>query len=387
MKQIAVKEIADVRYTLGAPTEAKGKYNQLKATFPDGKEYRLFADPVISGDKYIWMTEFEGSVINIMQLTEEEQSLTKNKLAIQIQKLLAAAKKFEDSTFLEFLYKCIEIPSLKDVYVVRNSDGDNVVLSQWGFILDTPGAEKGLLDKIVNAKRVPMLFKIQYEDESVAANEEVHFEFEDQKEIHKSNKDGFITIESVKVDSYVKAYELHKSEKLNEKGYTCYELGEYVFTVSQKADMLFRVKDSNGQILTNETFNFKFDGDEITLSTNEKGEMTLPKVRVGTEVNTSQNIEGRTENNNNFICEKDKEVYNIIIQVPETEVPVAEPPKEYEMKFKVLDHKDKPVANAEVTVKYGDITKTIITDSEGYTVLKDIEPGTKVKVIAKKKKK
>ncbi len=381
MQQIAVKEVIDVRYLLGTPTESKGRYNQLKATFPEGKEYQLFSDPLISGEKFIWMTEYEGKILNIMQLSEEDQSLTKNKLSLQIQKLLTAAKKFDDIKLIEFLYKCIEIPTLKDIFIVKGANEDKIVLTQWGFISDKPGAEKGLLDKIINAKRVPMIFKVRYEDQSVAADEEVYFEFEGKKEIFRSNSEGIITLESVKVDSYVKTYQTYKNEIINIKGFTCAEYGDYLITVAQKVNMLFKVKGTNEQLMPNQTFTFKYEENEVQLTSNEKGEITLTKIRLTTEVNAFQKTETKTENTHNFICEKEKEFYLLIIEVP---VVVVEPEKQYNMKFQVLDQKNNPIPDAEVTLTYGGKTVNVLTDNQGFTILNDIKPGTKVKVIAKK---
>ena len=58
--------------------------------------------------------------------------------------------------------KCIEIPDMNDIYLIKNQGDKNVVLTQWGFISDMPGAEKGLLEKIINTKKIPMVFNVVF---------------------------------------------------------------------------------------------------------------------------------------------------------------------------------------------------------------------------------
>jgi hypothetical protein len=376
MKQLSNTDLTDIRYIPGSPSEAKGIYNQLKATFLNGKEYRLFSEPLISGEKYIWTTEYEGDVLNIMQLSEEKQSLVKSKLTLEIQKLLNAAKTFDDQKFIAQLYQCIEIPTLKDVFIVKSGETENVVLTRWGFISDKPGAEKGILDKIINAKRVPMAFKVQYPDETIAAGAEVFFEYEGKKEIFTSDTAGSIVLPSVKVDSYVKTYEKYKEEVLNIKGFTCYENGAYLITVSQKSDMIFKVVLSDQSPKAGENFSLSYDNQKTDNVSDSKGEMILKKIRVGTEVGVLHPKSGKQMN---FICEVKKDFYLIVLEGdPKVEDPL------HDMKFQVLEPDGSPSANAEITVKFGTETRTLMTDSEGFAVLKNVKPGTKVNVTAKK---
>lgn len=386
MNQIVTKELIDVRYALGSSETAKSRYNQIKGTFPEGHEYRIFAEPIIlsEGNKISWVTEYDGAIINYSQLSEEEQSKAKDMLSEQMKRLFKAAKGFEDNSLVDFLYKCIEIPDLNDIYIVRKGVEDKVVITQWGFMKDTPGAEKGLLERIINAKKIPMVFNVVYiDDESPAVGAEVHFENQDKKQIHKSNEQAQITLPEIKVDSFVKAYEMDGEEEVNIHKFTCYEYGKYLIKVTRKVDMKFKVVDSNEKVLSNETFHFKWNEEKETLTTDENGYMILPGIKLETEIKVYQEIEDKEENVNRFICEKDKNEYLIVIQIEE---PVVEEPKVYNMKFKVVDDDGDIVPNAEVTVKFNGQTKTLRTDELGFAVLENVEPGTKVNVKAKGKK-
>jgi hypothetical protein len=139
-------------------------------------------------------------------------------------------------------------------------------------------------------------------------------------------------------------------------------------------------------VMPNEEFVFQYNEEEIRLKTDAKGEMILPKIRLETEVKVFQLKNGKEENINRFICDKDKKEYLIIIEIPEEKIVVPEPPKVYQMRFKVVDDENQIVPNAEITVSYNKKIAKLHTDEAGYAVLVGVEPGTQVKVIAKGEK-
>jgi hypothetical protein len=207
----------------------------------------------------------------------------------------------------------------------------------------------------------------------------VFFEYEGKKEIFKSDSLGSITLPSVKVDSYVKTYEKYKEEILNTKGFTCYEYGTFIITVTQKADMIFKVITGNQTPKSDEKFSLAFDTEKTDLISDSKGEMILKQMRVGGEIGVFHTKSGKQMN---FICEAKKDFYLIVL---EEEAKPDEPV--HDMKFKVLEPDGSPSANAEITVKFGTETQTLMTDSEGFAILKNVKPGTKVDVTAKKENK
>ncbi len=379
MNSIITKKVENVRYTLGSPDSAKGRYNQIKGTFPKGKEHLIFAEPIIleDGREIAWVTEHKGSIINYNKLSSEEQSATRKMLSKSIKKLFDAAKIYEDSSLSEFFYQCIEIPDLSNIYIIRKGGDEKIVLTEWGFVSDVPGAERGLLAKIINAKRIPMMFEVVFQDDgSKAIGVEINFEFEEEKEIHQSNDKAQIVLEEVKPDEMVKAFQMENGEPTNIQTFECYDEGRYKIKVPRMVDMKFKVVNGKEQPLANLNFKFNFNQEEKTLMTGADGIMILPKMLVGTEVKTSHDSEDNGFVTNNFICEINKSEYLIIIKE-----------KEYQMRFKVIDKKDEIVADAEIKVKYDGKTATLFTDNEGYAILEGVEPGTKVEVVATKKKK
>jgi len=276
---------------------------------------------------------------------------------------------------------------MDDIFIVKTPEQEKVVITQWGFTLDTPGAEKGLLEKIINAKKVDMIFNVIYaDDETSAPDTDVHFENEGKKFILKSDKGGYITLSKVKVDSYVKAWEVIDDQIINMHSFTCYEFGKYLIKVTRKADMRFKVITSAQKILPNETFTFTYNGKTETLTSGADGTMLLPAIAINTEVKAYQ-ISGSDEINlHRFICAKDTSEYLIVIKVPEEVVVAPEVPKVYDMKFKVVDNTGELVTNAKIVVTFNKQTKTLFTDEQGFAVLPNVEPGTQVKVKATGKK-
>ncbi len=387
MSVIAQNKVENVRYIFGSPSTVKSRYNQIKRTFPEGKEYLIFAEPVFVEDTgaIIWSTEHLGSIVNFNKLSQTDQAIAKKLLTKSIQTILGAAKTFETNELTEFIYNCIEIPSMDNVYLVRGGGEDKVVLTEWGFVSDQAGMEKGLLARIINVKRVDMIFDVIFEDKTPAPNQKFFFEFEDQTQTKISDTEAKIKIEEIKIDEVVKVYQKDAETIINEQTFNCYENGKYTLIAQLRLDMTFTVLNQNNQPVPNITFTFENNGETVNLISDTSGKMTLHDIKVNDEVKTYQTIEETKTNEHAFICEKGKDY---ILKIEE-EIPVEEVPEVFNMKFKVIDHKGEPVPNAKVKIKYNGKTVEKFTDENGYTILEEVDPDTKVQVVAigKKKKK
>ena len=91
MSVIAQNKVENVRYIFGSPSTVKSRYNQIKRTFPEGKEYLIFAEPVFVEDTgaIIWSTEHAGSIVNFNKLSPTDQAIAKKLLTKSIQTILA----------------------------------------------------------------------------------------------------------------------------------------------------------------------------------------------------------------------------------------------------------------------------------------------------------
>ena len=370
MQTIERKKIENVRYLFGSPSTVKSRYNQLVRTFPDIEETNIFAEPVFDGatNTIIWTTALKGNIINFSKLSPTDQAVAKKLLSKGIQNILNRAKSLNNQEIVEFVYNCIEIPSMNNIFLVRGEE-DNVVLTEWGFVSDVPGMEKGLLAKIISVKRVDMIFEIVYRDNGQPApNEKFYFEFEEHTEEHISNQEGIITLSEVKVDEEVKVYQRDDNQIINESKFVCYEGGKYKLEVDRKIDMHFKVLDEQDNVVPNVPYSFEFDGHTVDLSSDTAGQIILRGLKNGTKVVVKS--KGEQTEVFNFVCEDDRE--NILrIKKPT-----------YQMKIKIVDKKDNVVPNAKVKIKIGNQTKEYFSDENGFVILDDIEPGTNVNVVA-----
>ena len=385
MNIIATKIISDIRYLMGSSITAHNMYRQIKATFPNSNVYKIFAEPIVleDGKKIAWASPYEGSAINFQHLSEEDKSLAQDILSSEIGKLISEIKKFDNNEVIDFIYKCIEIPDLNDIYIVNSADGKHAVITQWGFVNDTPGAEKGLLNKFINIKKIPMRFSVVYNDDlSAAPFEDIIFEIDKKQQSAKSDENGIIELEKIKENAFVKAYEASDSEKQNIQNFTCYENGNYTIKVTPKGDMNIIVTDQNSIPQPAVEFVFEFDSRKENAVSGPDGRIVLKRLKNSTHVAAYQPSESGAKNNlNNFIYERSKGEYRIVIQVEELKI---EEPKTHNMRFKVIDEKNNIIKNADVIVKYNGITKTLKTDSEGYVELTDVPLGAVVEARAKK---
>lgn len=390
MNIIATKIINDIRYLMGSSVTAPNMYRQIKAAFPQSDVYKIFAEPIIleDGIKIAWASPYEGSAVNYQHLSDEDKSLAQDILSQEIGKLITEIKKFDNNEVIDFIYKCIEIPDLNDIYIVNSAQGKHCVITQWGFVNDTPGAEKGILNKFINIKKIPMKFQVVYSDDLTPAPfEDIIFEVDKKLQSAKSDSEGVIILEKIKENAFVKAFEASDKEKTSPQTYTCYENGNYTIKVTPKGDMNILVTDQNSVPQPGVEFTFEFDGRTEKATSDSGGRIILKRLKNSEAVSAYQMSETGGKNNlNNFIYNRSIPEYKIVIQVEtlKVEEPEAEVPKTHNMRFKVIDEKNNVIKNAEVIVKYNNVTKTLRTDAEGYAELTDVPVGAVVEAKAKK---
>ena len=384
MNVIATKVISDIRYLMGSAITAPNMYRQIKAAFPDSDVYKIFAEPIIleDGRKIAWSSAFEGGAANYNMLSDEDKSLAQDILSNEISRLVNATKQFGSQETTDFIHKCIEIPNLNDIYIVSSNGEKHAVITQWGFVNDTPGAEKGILNKFINIKKIPMKFKVVYSDDMTAAPfEDIVFDIAGKTQSAKSDEDGIIVLEKIKENAFVKAFEAADPDKKIQT-FTCYQDGNYTIKVTPKGNMTFVVTDQNNNRLPNISFTFEYSGQIIGMTSDSEGKIVLQRVKNSTPVAAYQPSETGAKNNlNNFIFNRLTPEYRIVIEVETLQV---EEPKTRNMRFKVIDEKNNVIKNAEVTVKYAGVTKTLKTDAEGYAELTDVPIGAVVEAKAKK---
>ena len=397
MAVILQKKVENVRYLFGSPETSQSRYSQIKRTFFDNKLYELFAEPIYSAptNTIMWSTDIVGTAVSYNKLTPTDQTIAQKLLTSNIDKILNSAKQYNDEILIEFIYQCIEIPSMDNVYLIRTKEGDRVVITQWGFVSDVPGDEKGLLAKIIAIKRTDVVFKIVYDDNKnePAPNQMFFFELEGQTLSRISDAEGKILLSDVIVDQQIKVYRKENDNVVDEQSFFCYENGKYVLSVPRLVDMTFKVINQFEKPVAAITFTFESNGHSTTLTSDAQGKIILPKQKFNEPVLAYQIKEEQRINEQSFVCAKDPTQINylkILEEQPVVETPpppLEEEEKKYQMKIKVVDKNNVVVPNALVKLEYLNKVVEKTSDENGYVFLDDVKPNVQVKIKAVLKEK
>ncbi len=374
MNVIEKKTLRNLRYLCGSPDLVKSRYEHLKHTF--GENYSIFAEPIYISETntIIWTTNQEGKPINFTKLTQEDQALTKSLLRQNINALIKKAKTYQDTKLIEFLFNCIEVPSMENVFLIKNNN-PKVILTFWGFVSDDPDSQKGLLAKIIEVKKIPIVIQTVYHDtKKPAPNKKIIFEYENNKKELISDENGKIIVENIPIDTkFIIKTPMYEKEKVYE--FYCYEGGNYTVETEHLLNPVFKTIYSDGKIATDEMFIFEYNDKKIEKTSDNQGIIILHNIKPQTTIKAYQKDEKGQRNLHEYTITNEKEY---ILKIAK---------KVHIMKILAVDKKNQPVPEAEITVIYEGKKEKYISDKNGYIYIKGIQPGTKVKIIATKKKK
>lgn len=384
---ISTNSTATLRYLQGSPVSSPEYYKQIRAAFPNDDVYRFFAEPVVfdAGRKIAWSSSYPGKAVPYYNLPARQKSLAQDMLAEAVAKLMAAVDSFRDPSLLPIFKNCIEIPNEESIFLIDNGNSDiHVLVIQWGFIEDYPGAQRGVLNKFYNIPKVPMCFSVVSEDDMTpVAGETVVFRIKGQEFQAVSDESGSIVINDVRVGQFVEAFVSADIEHLSPLQFTCREGEKNIIKVAPKRNMEYIVVDQNGVPQPDATFFFEYSGQKISAVTNADGGITLEDIKQGVSVESYQLGEtGEKMYDLTNVFDYKSNPYRIVITV--TPPPPPEPaPRTSNLRIKVLDEKNNVVRNRKVTVRYLDKEEVMRSDDDGYVVIHDLPVGTKVEAIVK----
>lgn len=377
---ISANSTATLRYLMGSPVSSPEYYKQIRAAFPNDDVYRFFAEPVVfdAGKKIAWSSSYPGKAVPYYNLPAQQKSLAEDMLNEAVTKLMDAVNSFRDPSLVPVFKNCIEIPNLDSIFIVGMDTGDpHVVIIQWGFILDYPGAARGVLTKFYNIPRIPMHFTVVCADDMTPApGQTIVFRIKGKEFSAESDSNGNIVVNDVKLGQFVEAFVPDDVERIAPQSYTCAEGDKYVIKVTPKRNMQYLVVDQNNVPQFDTQFIFEYDGQKISAVTNADGMITIENVRQGVSVESYQLTDtGDKIHSQLNVFDYKQNPYKIVITVT---APVEEAPKTSNMRIKVIDEKDNLLKNTKVNVRYLGKVETMTTDENGYVVLRDLPVGTVV---------
>ncbi len=393
---LLTKETRNQRYLLGSPQSAPDIFRQIRGTLADSDLWTLFAEPVVleGGARIAWRSPIPGKATCYQRLGNEDKGFAKSELRREVLRLQEKAKTFNDPTLEELISNCIEVPDADSLYIVDSGAKKNVVIAQWGFVMDMPGAEKGLINKFIEARKVPMQFHVYFTQNGKrvpgvpAPDTEVVFHVSGKIfAVVKSDPQGNIVLDGVKEEAKVSAYESGDTALANPQDFVCYEFGIYDVFVEPRGNMEFIIVDQNDNPLPGMEFVFEYSGISATHASDSMGKIVIGPVSDRTQVDAYQHNGSSTARNNfnSYVYDMATGIYKIVVPV---EAPPAPPepqgPELGDVHIKVLDHKDQVAPNATVTVWYLDKKEVYTSDAEGFIHIAGVPVGTKFKVEAKK---
>ena len=383
---IKTTDISTIRpvFSQGASENIK-RYNQLKKLFEKNKEYQVFAEPIPSGEQKIaWHTDFKGQAIPFAEIPDSQKENIKQRLKYQVNRLYKAilqiVKHSDKNTkeLYELLDSCIEIPNFQDIYIIKNPNGqNNFCLIRWGFTSDDFKAESGLISKLIPLKVATIPIKVINQDKSVAPNEIVFIEYDNQTIKTQTDNEGMVYLEDITLMTKFTAFQKDKAnEKIFETNYVNDETPLFIFQIGEviveppKQNVVLKITDVENVPLTDIIINSIYEDSNTQNTSNSNAEIGLGELPVGTELNCIQLIDGKPANKQTFTIIEGQETYMFKAQVPITSGV---------MNIKLVNEKKKVIPNAEIKVFYGDKTIVKQTDENGYISLSDIPFGANVK--------
>lgn len=391
MQVIAQKSYSNIRPYRDAGTlnDFTIRYRYLIKNLSKENSF-LYAEPLKSGNKFVWRTPLSGKITNYPELDSQKKKEVEQLLSQAINVLLAEASGNDDLEKRIDIYK--NIPSQDDIYLVENNGQQKVVLTQWGCTKDDSQGSHFKI-KADDSFPVPVVFKILYnDDQSPASNQEVYIEFNNKSNLETANDNGLIDFGKVIKGKKLSAYQIIEDQKRHIHDFTCDGREFYIVEVTPLQTMKFIVKDTNGEIQTNYSISCEYSGNNKNFNTDENGNILLENIKVFTKVQCWHQENDQKMYVHDFECEENRELYEIIIPAPKIETPPPPPPKEEEpkiLKVKLIDHKNNPVVNRKMTFTHRQKEYELVTDNDGYCILEleQIDDKEDIDVLVKKVKK
>jgi|GEM_PF-5971974 len=301
---ITTKPVKEVKYLLGALGSASGYYTQLKATFASEDVYKFFAQPAVieSSNQITWVTDFNGTATEYAKLSLQDQEFVEQLLIKKMKKIREITAKFNDNSFTEHINKCLEIPSVEDVWKV----GNEVVVTQWGFIFDGTKGKTGILQLIIAGERIPVTILVQYSDQTPVQNISVECKYSSQTENYSTDSEGKFTIKKVRPNAEIIASVIKNGNPLKTEKFIAYADGKYVITLEKPQEKPVEEEKPIIPDVKPQTFSAKV---KVVYKKNKNEEVVVQNAKIIVEYN-GKKIEGLTTDNQGYVELKNLEIKN-----------------------------------------------------------------------------
>lgn len=213
-----------------------------------------------------------------------------------------------------------------------------------------------------------MTFVIVDEDGLPIGNTKVFFEYKGETIERITDKSGKVVLNGIPDSTEVICYQ----DEDNKEKFTCKpEQTHYQFSgIRPKGNMLFNIKQDNGEPLEKAKFRFEYSGRTIELESDKNGQIELNNIPVHAEVKATQLLNGEEKKSNSFICKAGTNEYNI-----KGETPVIAGP----MYITVLNSEGKPIKHTTIKCEFERKEFELVSDDNGQIFLEKVHYDSEVK--------
>ncbi len=374
---IITTDVSSIRPFFGEGTaENIKRYNQLKKLFENTKEYKIFAEPIAAGgQKIAWYTEFEGTIIPLHKLDEEEQEAAKSLLKTQVNKLYKTIVSIideEDSRkrLFSLIDSVLEIPDFDDIYIVQNASGEkNFCIVRWGFVNEDFNAPQHLIAGLIPLQVASVSIRAIKGNNKLATNEKIFINIDGKLQEFTTNEKAKIFLNDIKLLSEITAYQMSEAEKpIYEQKYKVENDSEFTFFIGNqsvpKQNVIIQSMDEDDNILPNISLKIKYDEVEFVTDSDAQGKIELGELFVGTKVNCSQVKNNKEINTVELEISQGKSIYF---------VSVIKQKSKGRVKIRIIDENNKPIPLSEIQAKFKDGTvRYFNADKNGFFEIEDI---------------
>lgn len=379
MKIFAQKPIENIRILNGTPNDYSLRFSKINDALKNSGIENIFAEPRITGKDIAWISHSKAKIRAYKDLPAAEKQQADDLLRRQAGKIIMHLS--ENEELAASVKQYLTVPSSEDIYLLGESDKQSILLTQWGAVSDDADVQPLQITADEHFP-VPVIFKLQYTNGEDAPKESVSVFFNQKENSETADEEALIDFGTLKTGNKISVYQYVDGNKVSVHDFVIDTRQNYIVQLAPPQDMNFKVQDSNGKAIPNMEFVFEYSDKEEKHTSNEDARITVKSVKPGTKLAAYNPKNGERMHEQNFVCQDGKEEYLIIIPAPKEKVPPPPEPEISPIRVKLIDHKNRPIPEKEITFTHKEDKSTHTTDNEGLCNLSLTDPQAEDKIKA-----
>lgn len=265
MKEVGITKLAEIKTVFNSNSDNVYYYELLNRNNSHIINNVELAKPIIrqSNSTIIWKSEFKGELKPFNELSDDSQASVSVILKSFFDAFEQKINSFRSAP-ASFAKKVIEIPNKDSIFL--NLENDHIVITNWGFLEDSPTRKEGVIEKLFDKERNSILVKLVNQKGNPISNIKLRLESKLEREFSLSDSNGFARFGTLMNGERFSIFEDNGFDQNELASFICDERIEYEVVKNQIIDIGLTLKNSNVEVLPNE---------EITIFSKELGKQTF----------------------------------------------------------------------------------------------------------------